>query len=34
QKAIFLTKLDDSLSLKARFAMFERLELTGVTNKA
>ncbi len=34
QKAIFLTKLDDSLALKARFAMFERLELTGVTNKA
>ncbi|MFN7254394.1 MAG: cobalamin biosynthesis protein CobQ, partial [Microcystis sp.] len=27
-------KLDDSLALKARFAMFERLELTGVTNKA
>jgi hypothetical protein len=34
QKPIFLTKLDDSLALKARFAMFERLELTGVTNKA
>jgi lipid II isoglutaminyl synthase (glutamine-hydrolysing) len=34
QKTISLTKLDDSLALKARAAMFERLELTSVTNKA